>query len=110
MEGCMNKQCFVWMLAGLFFCSTLLPVVRGNLIGHPTDSTRGIVFDMDIASTFNGIQTTNADSVVNNTVANVSMYCEAHFLRNTTFNANRTRTGFSTTNWNSSIPARQKSY
>ena len=46
MEGCMNKQCYVWMLAGLFFCSTLLlaqPLARPAKAGTPDMKKLGAV-------------------------------------------------------------------
>ncbi len=56
-------------------------VVRGNVIGHPTDSTKGIWFGLSTNGNFVPIET-NADSVVENTIANISLYCEWALLQN----------------------------
>ncbi|TAK55225.1 MAG: hypothetical protein EPO24_12320, partial [Bacteroidetes bacterium] len=67
-------------------------VIRGNIIGHPTDSAKGIIFDMDIASTFQAIRT-NTDSTLNNTIANIYMYAESHLLQSKTLEAPATFIG-----------------
>ncbi|MBI5216727.1 MAG: T9SS type A sorting domain-containing protein [Ignavibacteriae bacterium] len=57
-------------------------IVRGNIIGHPTDSAKGIRYSMSIASELRSIET-SAESTYNNTIANIDMYCETHLRQNT---------------------------
>ncbi len=84
-------------------------VIRGNVIGHPTDSTKGIWFDMSIASEMFPIQAV-ADSVCDNIIANITMYCETHLMQNSVLEAPANFTGISISGSNFSVVLRNQVY